>query len=83
MISEKLELLSMAEKYTVTKLTDGEYEVAQDDAELGAIINGQGMVKYYVTGVYNSGADWAEIEMDELMALKRFCELLTGGWWDK
>lgn len=83
MISEKLELLSMAEKYSVTKRTDGEYEIAHNSSELGAIINGQGMVEYYVTGVYNCGADWAEIEMDELMALKRFCELLTGDWWNK
>lgn len=80
MINDKLELLSMAENFMIKKKSgdyEGQYEVEHKVAEVGAIINPDRSVEYYVTGVYNSGCDWAEIEMDALMDLKRFCEFMV------
>ncbi len=36
-------------------------------------------VKYYVSGVYNSCCDYANIDMEKLSILKDFVELLVAG----
>ena len=34
------------------------------------------ITEYYVTGIYNSGVDRAEIELSEFKELNKFCELI-------
>ena len=77
MISDKLELLSMAEQFIVSKRTDGGYDIDHKTENVGAVVFINGEIQYYVTGIYDSGTDWAEIDMDALMELKKFCEMMA------
>lgn len=71
------ELLSLSKDFTITKKDDG-YDVELQDEDLGAHISFiPPEIRYYVTHCYNSGIDWNEIYMDELLKLKKFCELIV------
>ena len=79
----KLDLLELAKEFTVKKEEDGSYSVCFSgeeyaDSEVCAYIENNGSVRYYVTGVYNSGSDFAEIDITALEKLKEFCERMTG-----
>lgn len=74
-ISEKLKFLDRSKGFTVNY---GEQESQIEGENVSAVIDSYG-VTYYVSGVYNSGTDYAEIDMNELMRLKEFCELLVKG----
>lgn len=78
----KLDLLELAKKFIVKKEVDGSYFVCcsddeYTDGEVCAYIENDGSVKYYVTGVYNSGSDLAEIDITVLEKMKEFCERMT------
>lgn len=76
MINDKLELLSMAEQFMVRKSCDG-YCIEHKIENIGAVIYKNGEIKYFVTGIYNSGTDWEEIDIEALNDLKRFCEMMA------
>ena len=74
-ISESLGLLSNAENYTITDLGDGAYRVEHRFEDLAAhYIDGKWT--YSVTGVYNSGINDVEIDVDALRSLVEFTRLL-------
>ena len=75
-MNKNLELLSYSKKFTVTKNKENEYEIEHIISNLGAIINKNNEIKYYVTDCYDSGCDWREIEIECFMELKEFCELM-------
>ena len=77
MINDKLELLSMAENFMVSKRNDGGYDIDHKKEDIGAVIYVNGEIQYFVTGIYNSGTDWAEIDIEALNDLKRFCEMMA------
>lgn len=77
MINDKLELLSMEKKFTVSKRNDGGYDVDHKTEDIGAVIYVNGEIQYFVTGIYNSGTDFAEIDIEALNDLKRFCEMMA------
>ena len=77
MINDKLELLSMAEQFMVSKRNDGGYDIDHKTENIGAVVFINGEIQYYVTGIYNSGTDWAEIDIEALNDLKRFCEMMA------
>ena len=68
-----LELLALGRDFNVTK-KDGEFEVERGD--IAAVISKKGEVSYFITGAYNSGIDWLEIDMNEFKAVEKFCELI-------
>lgn len=68
-----LELLALGKDFNVTK-KDGEFEVERGD--IAAVISKKGDVSYFITGAYNSGNDWLEIDMNEFKAVEKFCELI-------
>lgn len=74
-LAEKLKFLDRSKGFTVNY---GEQESQIEGENVSAVIDSYG-VTYYVSGVYNSGTDYAEIDIDELMRLKEFCEMLTIG----
>ena len=59
---------------------DDNYEIRLEGEEgLSAIIDkGCGLVEYYVTGIYNSGCDYAEINMEVLEDLKAVVKSILG-----
>lgn len=75
---EKLEFLSMAKDFTITKVKDG-YEVVDNESscDLEAFINEHKVIKYYLTGLYNTGIDCHEIDADDFLRLKTFCEMVV------
>ena len=78
----KLDLMALAKEFMVEKQEDGSYSVCFSDGEYAdsevcAYIDNNGSVNYYVTGVYNSGSDFAEIDITALEKLKEFCERMT------
>lgn len=58
------------------KKNNEDYEIEDVNHSLGAVINEDDGVTYYVTGVYNSGTDWEEINVEALEDLKKLCESL-------
>ena len=77
MINDKLELLSMAKQFMVSKRTDGGYDIDHKTENVAAVVFVNGEIQYYVTGIYNSGTDWEEIDIEALNDLKRFCEMMA------
>lgn len=77
-INSKLELLALADMYRIVKSEEG-YFIYDDDNELCAFVYGtnEECIEYYVSGCYNSGVDLVEINMEALIDLKRFCELMV------
>ncbi len=74
MINDKLELLSMADRFDVKK-SGGRFDIFHKEEELMATIDDKG-ITYYVTGAYNCGTDYLDINMEALMELKEFCEMM-------
>ena len=74
---EKLLFLSKAKDFEIIKAKDG-YEVHNKDGEcdLVAFISNDKTIKYYLTGLYNTGLNWHEINFEELENLKIFCEMI-------
>lgn len=72
-MNKKLELLSLAKEFTISKNKDDMYIVGIGDLE--AVIEGDS-IEYYITGIYNSGVNSCEIEIEELNKLIKFCNLM-------
>lgn len=73
MARDKLKFLAMANNFEVYD-DNGTFTVLHKNDNLKALIEENGDISYYVTGVYNSGSDIEEICMPHLMELKSFCE---------
>ena len=69
-MNKKLELLAYAKFFTVTRESNTTFRIEMTDGDVAAEIT------YYLTGCYNSGADWLEIDIDKLNMLTKFCELM-------
>ena len=78
--NERLELLSLADKFKVTDRGKGKYEVeydyCNDGYPLSAFIDDDG-IEYCVSGVYNNSSDYADIDVKALGELVRFCKMIT------
>jgi hypothetical protein len=62
--------------YHFSKTAEG-FSVEDNRNDLCAIVDEDNdKITYYVSGVYNSGIDYAEINIDALMELKKICEAL-------
>lgn len=79
-ITAKLRFLELARGFDVTRNSgDDGYDIQEKDGTMVAlIVEGDAIedVRYFISGVYNSGSEFAEIDMYELTRLKEFCELL-------
>lgn len=71
----KLELLSLSNKFEVKK-TDNGYDVEHNECNLSAYITHDKKVTYYVGGCYNSGSEYVEFDIDYLDQLREFCNLM-------
>lgn len=79
-VKDNLTLIKYASKFSVEETGNNVLQIAEPYAEVAAEINvNDGKISYYVTGVYNSGSNWAEINMNQLNRLKEFCEAIVGG----
>ena len=81
-IQSNLMLLSMSAKFKVTSASENTYQVAfrndHDDYTLQAVYE-DGKWSYFMRGIYNSGIDYAEIDIDKLNQLIAFAKSLEGG----
>jgi hypothetical protein len=75
-MNKALELIEYAKYFNVRKEKSETYYVEMKETDLAATIEGE-EITYYLTGCYNSGADWLDIDIEELCKLKKFCELMT------
>ncbi len=75
-MNKKLELLSLARNFAIVKNEKSEYEIECHSCNLGAIIDKDNEITYYVTGCYDSGHDWIDFDEKEFEKLKQFCELM-------
>ena len=75
------ELLSMAEDYKVEKNGEAGYTVRDENHDLAAFIDEFGIIDYYISNVYNniynSGCNYLEIDIDKILKLKNFCEMVV------
>lgn len=70
-----LEMVEMASRFHIKKI-DGSYEIESNKENIAALVSHDGKTSFFVTGVYNSGVDWAEIEMESLKELIQFCKMI-------
>ena len=77
---DKLDLLSLADKFKVTNRDGDEYKVDyygdNNGYDLCAFISNDG-IEYFVEGIYNSGCNYADIDVEALGELVRFCKMIT------
>jgi len=74
------ELLALADEYNIKKIDEpynGTIEIQSKQMELCCDIYPTGEAHFYVTGVYNSGCDFAEISLEGLDRMRRFVKLLN------
>ena len=74
-----LDMLDLAKDFTVIKLSekyDDDYKVESKNSDLVAFIN-ETSIKYAVSGVYNSGSNLVEIDIEDLNKLVKFCEFVV------
>lgn len=80
-LNKSLDLLALAEDYKIekpaAKYDDWCYKISEKKGNLCAFFELDGSIKYYVTGVYNSGIDVAEIDVRRLHRLVAFCNLMV------
>lgn len=72
---DMLKIIDLAQRFTITK-TEQEYEIESNDSNIAASIDEEGEIQYFVTGVYNSGSDWFDINIEALDELKELCHLV-------
>ena len=86
-IEDKLELMELANKFKVTKQTHDEGGFVYDDYIVEPKEPNDYPViakysferwKYFVSGVYNCGSNFAEINIEQLQALHELTKRLTG-----
>ena len=78
-VKEKLDFLSMAEDFVVTKYEDGDnvwYRIDSESSDLCCFIRGS-QTTFCVSGVYNSGQDLVDIDLEDLKKLQKFVKFLT------
>jgi hypothetical protein len=76
-MNKKLELLSLAYNFSITKNEQlREYKIECINANLGATIDENNKITYYVTVCYDSGHEWIDFDEKEFEKLKQFCELM-------
>lgn len=81
-LDSRLKFLELAKDFTIEKPdfanADWEYKISAKDGALVAFFD-KGEFTYCVSGVYNSGSDYAAIDVDEFNRLRAFCEMLKNG----
>ena len=80
-IKANLMLLSMSAKFKVTSASEDTCQVTfkdDHDDSLQAVYE-DGQWSYYMGGIYNSGVNWAEIDIKKLNELIAFTKSLEGG----
>lgn len=78
-ILEKVEKLYSDERVKVEfNQVDGLYEIKLKNSDnlypVVAVVFEDGLVKYFVSNVYNNGVDYAEINIEELRRLHKIIE---------
>ena len=76
-IEDSLNFLALAKDFKVTAHGDNCFTVEDEEHDLEAVYE-EGGWRYYVTGVYDSGCNEAEIDMEEFHKLVNFTRLLGG-----
>lgn len=77
---DKLDLLADSKRFDINNCGDNCFVVSfKDDGlyePIEACINEAGEVEYYMVGIYNSGVDFININMNALRMLEKFVNLL-------
>ena len=77
-LKKSLDFLALAKDYEIDKSPGGDdwdFKVSEKDGDLVAF-HEKGRFNYYVSGVYNSGGDFAYIDIKRLGKLVAFCKYL-------
>lgn len=76
-MKDKLMLLDMSKDFNISydEINLG-YAIYDSGSDLSCMVYDNGNIKYYVGDVYNSGINYAEINMERLRLLEKFVNLL-------
>lgn len=80
-INDSLKFLSTFNRYSVEKLdtddgSDYEYEIKDSESDIVALVETDGTVKYSIVGVYNSGCNYADIDVCALDDFRKFIKTI-------
>lgn len=75
MFENKLNLLALSQNFIIRKF-DSYYIIEHITENIQAEIYKDKTIKYYVNGCYDSGSDEVEFNMNAMLELKSFCELM-------
>ena len=82
-INDSLKFLAEFSRYDVKKLDydddpDYEYEITDSQSDIVALVDHNGKVDFKVSGVYNSGCNYADIDVVALDKFRKFVDTIRG-----
>lgn len=79
-LKSNLKFIEMSKDFEVEEVKKGIYEIWFKDAKendiTASIDANKNEISYYVSGCYNSGSDWLEIDIERLEKMKTYVKLL-------
>ena len=67
-----LRLMELSKNYSIRKVSNGNYEIMDEESDLACSIDKNNKVTFYVTGCYDSGIDWLSVDIERLDMLREF-----------
>ena len=69
-----LRLMELSKNYSIRKVSNGNYEIMDKECSLACSIDKNNKVTFYVTGCYDSGIDWLDINIERLDMFREFID---------
>lgn len=69
-----LRLMELSKNYCISQTTKGVYEITDNESDLACSIDKNNKVTFYVTGCYDSGRDWLDINIERLDMFREFID---------
>lgn len=67
-----LRLMELSKNYFISQTPEGVYEITDNESDLACSIDKNNNVTFYVTGCYDSGIDWLDINIERLDMFREF-----------
>ena len=80
-INDSLKFLAEFSRYNVNRLDeddDYDYEITDSQSDIVALVDPSGKVDFKVSGVYNSGCNYANIDVVALDKFRKFVDTIRG-----
>lgn len=81
-LKSNLKFIEMSKDFEVKEVEDGIYEIEFNNAkeyDITALVDtNKEKISYFVSGCYNSGMDWIEIDIERFNKMMAYVKLIGG-----